>query len=87
MCYEQIKISFPDVDPVAVLGYMTDTELPRLSSIIESQPKSKKLKIEELELHGFGFCDLIKILRSENFDPSDLYYNIPQEKVFSKIIT
>ena len=75
MSFEKIMTSFPEIDPVAVLGYITDVELGRLTSLIESQPKNIKLTVEDLKKLGFGFYEIIEILMADNFDPSALYYN------------
>ncbi len=77
MCRDVVKESFPDVDTVAVLAYFTDDELIRLADLIEGRPSSMRLTLEELNIRGFGFGEIIKQMRRDEFKPSDLYYCTP----------
>ena len=74
LCYHTFEESFPNIDPVPAIAYITDTELIQLSGLIESRPKNKRLDLEELKLLGFGFCELIDIMSAEDFDEDLLYY-------------
>jgi len=79
LCYDKLEASFEDVDPVVVVGYMTDKELPLLTAHIESKPKSQTLNIEDLEKNGFGFIEIIHKMRASDFDMSNIYYSHPSE--------
>ena len=79
LCYLGISELFPDVDTVPVVAYMTDLEVPRFAALLESRPKKTKSSIEELKVLGFGFVELIEIMRRDDFESSRLYYNSPTE--------
>jgi|SaaInl8_200m_RNA_FD_contig_41_1817594_length_614_multi_3_in_0_out_0_2 hypothetical protein len=73
--------SFPAIDPVPVAAYITDTELIQLTGHIESRPKNKLLDLKELEVLGFGFCEIIEALSAEDFNKDLLYYQSSERVV------
>jgi len=75
MVYEKIALSFPKLDTVPIVAYITDQELGRLAMVIESEPKNKFLLKENLKAQGFGFVELIELMEERGFDPHTLYYS------------
>ncbi len=79
MCYQWVSDAFPDLDPVPIVAYMTDIEVSNLAKDLEGLPKKSKISIEVLKDRGYGFVELIEIMRHEKFDPSTLYYTSSRE--------
>nr|VFJ58873.1 MAG: HD domain-containing protein [Candidatus Kentron sp. DK] len=74
LCYHVIRESFPDLDPVPIVAYMTDAEVARVARLAERLPKGGTLKRDRLREEGLGFVDIIDILRKKNPGPDILYY-------------
>jgi len=75
MVYEKIALSFPDIDPVVIVAYITDQELAKLSNLIESEPINKSLKLSDLNKFGFGFTEIIDIIRKKSSISDIIYYS------------
>ena len=82
LCYDIIKENFPTLDPVPIVAYMTDFEVEQFSNYIISRPVHHKLTLNELEMRGFGFSEIIKKLTDKNFDPKRLYYASRAEDLY-----
>ena len=62
MAFEVIYSSFPELDPIPILAYMTDAEIARVANFAESKPRGSKLTIQQIEDEGMGFSEIIKHL-------------------------
>lgn len=74
LVFESIKKSFPDIDPVPIIAYMTDNELIRIAQLSESRAKNHKLSYNDYLSQGFGFLDIVDLLKDGNFNEQNLYY-------------
>jgi hypothetical protein len=79
LCYEAIAESFAGLDPVALVAYMTDTEVARVARMAERLPRHRKLTLVRFEEEGLGVSELIERLGSPDFQPSRLYYTSAKE--------
>lgn len=80
LAYSSITQSFPNVDPVPIIAYMTDSEMVKIAQLTESLPKNKILEYDDYSSHGFGFLDIIDCIK-ENKDGKDLYYSTIRDKL------
>ena len=85
LVFEGIKRSFPDLDPVPIVAYMTDIELIKVANIFEALPKKSIVKIDQFLEQGFGFVDMINILKDIPKDDSKIYYNYITAKAKGKL--
>ena len=74
LCYEIIQRSFPQLDTVAIMAYMTDAEVASIARLVERRPKGALLTFAECDNQGFGFIEIIKLLQQPDFDSNSLYY-------------
>jgi len=75
LVYKGIKRSFSDLDPVPIVAYMTDIELTKVANIFEALPKKSIVEIDQFVEQGFGFVDMINILKAISKDDPKIYYN------------
>ena len=75
LAYHLIERSFPDLDPVPIIAYMTDTELIRVAQMAESRPKDTRLPLAAFADAGMGFTEIIERLAAVKSCPTRLYYS------------
>jgi HD domain len=74
LAYQCIQASFPGLDPVPIIAYMTDAELVQVAKIFEAQPKGITVPEQFYNAQGFGFLDIVNILRKMATDDLQIYY-------------
>lgn len=75
ICYDYNKRVFSDIDPVVITAYMTDEEVNRLAKIIESAPVGHLFTEVELKNKGFGFLEIVNVIKMEKMAARHIYYN------------
>ena len=73
LCYACIATSFPKLDPVPIVAYMTDSEVTRIARMVERQFKGKAISSSEFESEGMGFMAIVERLQAPG-SADKLYY-------------
>ena len=76
MVADFVRDKWPELPPVPIVAYMSDTELENLAAYLEANPKGRNIKDGDLEFMRFEFTEIIPRLRLafERF-PERIYYN------------
>ncbi len=85
LSFQILKNSFPDIDPIPILAYMTDSEIEQIAKHAEANPIGTSIDLEYLKDTGMGVVEILehlaKIKEAGEWDQKVFFHHMERHRL------